>query len=59
MKIIKKGLIYRAVDGKYNDLKICMRNIEKAKNVNGAEQVNGEYGVILNVNSDFVSFEIC
>ena len=32
MKIIKKGLIYRAVDGKYNDLKICMRNIEKAKN---------------------------
>ena len=52
------GKITVTLDGKYNDLKICMRNIFRIENIIGATAEKCETGVILNVNNDQVSFDI-
>ncbi|MBR3999701.1 MAG: alpha-xylosidase, partial [Clostridia bacterium] len=52
------GRITVTLDGKYKDLKICMRNIRKAENVCGAVCEASENGVILHVQSGTVIFTL-
>ena len=47
----ENGKVTVTLDGKYNDLKICMRNIYRIENIIGATAEKCEKGVILNVNN--------
>jgi alpha-D-xyloside xylohydrolase len=54
----ENGNITVTLDGKYNDLKICMRNVDTISNINGADCEKGKNGAILNVKQSTVSFTI-
>lgn len=51
------GKVQITLEGAYNDLKICMRNITEVKNVNGAVQEQSSEGVILKISENNISFQ--
>lgn len=54
----ENGKITVTLEGKYNDLKICMRNVDSVKDISGATCENSENGVILTDSGDTVTFSI-
>ncbi len=54
----ENGNITVTLDGKYTDLRICMRNIRKIENVCGAVCEACEKGVLLHVKSNTVTFTV-
>lgn len=51
------GKVQITLEGAYNDLKICMRNITEVKNVNGAVQEQSSLGALLRVSDNSVCFQ--
>lgn len=54
----EKGKITVTLDGSFKNLKICMRNICKVKNLVGAVSEDKALGTVLNVTDNTVIFEI-
>lgn len=52
------GKVTVRLDGKYKDLRICMRNIPEATELQGASAEASDMGVILRVTDDVVTFRV-
>ena len=53
----ENGRVTVTLDGRYNDLSICLRNVNAVQNLCGATAESGEQGVVLHVEGDTVTFE--
>ncbi len=52
------GKVTVMLEGRYTDLKICMRNVYEVKDLNGAICEMGDKGIVLKVTGDTVQFTI-
>ncbi len=52
------GKVTVTLDGTYTSLKICLRNVNEVKDLNGAICEMGDKGIVLNVTSNTVKFTI-
>ena len=54
----ENGKVSFSFEGRYKDLKVCMRNVHKVKSLSGAEAEDSEQGIILHIKDNEVSFEM-